>query len=148
MHSFENMCNTEQKIDNWAQLSKFFSKMNIPIAQQLIDDVINCKAGAAAAMIEAVYTILTGKTYARKLLHVFFCVQRCRGLILVTASSAIVIPRVLSSTGYKPHQHPSTHRPSATRCHFLHDQQPVNWYDKLPLTSKVVFFLSRSDCMF
>ena len=67
MHSFENMCNTEQKIDNWAQLSKFFSKMNIPIAQQLIDDVISCKAGAAAAMIEAVYTILTGKTYARKL---------------------------------------------------------------------------------
>jgi hypothetical protein len=63
MHSYENGSNTFQKKDNWAQLTKFWAKMSIPIPAQLVEDTLNCKTGAASSMIETIYTILTGKTY-------------------------------------------------------------------------------------
>ena len=48
MHSYDNGHALARKLDNWAQLSKFFHKKGIKVERALIDDV-----GAASAPLTA-----------------------------------------------------------------------------------------------
>ena len=62
MHSYDNGQALARKLDNWAQLSKFFQKKGIRVERTLIDDVVHCKnASAPAEMIQLIYTHLTGR---------------------------------------------------------------------------------------
>ena len=42
MHSYDNGQALARKLDNWAQLSKFFRKKGIDVQRSLIDDVGAC----------------------------------------------------------------------------------------------------------
>ena len=39
MHSYDNGQSLQRKLDNWAQLSKFFAKRDIKIDREVIDSV-------------------------------------------------------------------------------------------------------------
>ena len=92
MHSYDNGHALARKLDNWAQLSKFFQKKGIRVERSLIDDVgagghpasmpqprtqpcartellvrlcatVHCKGvEAPSQMIQLIYTQLTGRT--------------------------------------------------------------------------------------
>ena len=61
MHAFDNGTSSAKKKANWQFLEKFFRKANIDIPIEMIDDVMASKEGAAAKLVERIYTILTKK---------------------------------------------------------------------------------------
>jgi len=62
MHSYDNGQALARKLDNWAQLSKFFQKKGIRVERSLIDDVVHCKSlEAPSQMIQLIYSQLTGR---------------------------------------------------------------------------------------
>ena len=62
MHSYDNGYSLQRKLDNWAQLNKFFKKKGFVIDRELINDVVHCKSlEAPTQLIASVYTQLTGR---------------------------------------------------------------------------------------
>lgn len=62
MHSYDNGHSLQRKLDNWAQLNKFFKKRGFDIDRELINDVVHCKSlEAPTQLIASVYTQLTGR---------------------------------------------------------------------------------------
>jgi hypothetical protein len=62
MHSYDNGHSLQRKLDNWAQLNKFFKKKGFVIDRELINDVVHCKSlEAPTQLIASVYTQLTGR---------------------------------------------------------------------------------------
>jgi hypothetical protein len=62
MHSYDNGQALQRKLDNWAQLNKFFKKKGIVIDKRLIDDVVHCKnLESPTQLIASIYTQLTGR---------------------------------------------------------------------------------------
>ena len=59
MHSFSNFLSVKMRTDNWNQLMKIFISKGIPINQNLVDDVIKRKQGAAIKLVETLYTAFT-----------------------------------------------------------------------------------------
>lgn len=59
MHSFSNFLSVKMRTDNWNQLMKIFISKGIPINQNLVDDVIKRKQGAAIKLVEILYTAFT-----------------------------------------------------------------------------------------
>ena len=59
MHSFSNFLSVKMRTDNWNQLMKIFISKGIPINQNLVDDVIKRKQGAAIKLVEVLYTAFT-----------------------------------------------------------------------------------------
>ncbi|XP_062514269.1 spermatogenesis-associated protein 4-like [Corticium candelabrum] len=61
MHSFVNGTSIERKMGNWQQLERFFQRHQLGIAKERVDGTIHCKPGAAIALVEQVYTLLTNR---------------------------------------------------------------------------------------
>merc|ERR1719197_2399834 len=62
MHSYDNGQSLQRKLDNWAQLNKFFKKKGVVIDKSLIDDVVHCKnLESPTQLIASIYTQLTGR---------------------------------------------------------------------------------------
>jgi len=62
MHSYDNGQSLQRKLDNWAQLYKFFAKRAIKLDRELVNDVVHCKsAEAPVQLISQIYTQLTGR---------------------------------------------------------------------------------------
>ncbi|QDZ19345.1 spermatogenesis-associated protein [Chloropicon primus] len=62
MHGFQNGLSTPVKLDNWQQLQKFFNKRDLRVPKNLIEDTLKGVQGAAATMMETLYTLLTEKS--------------------------------------------------------------------------------------
>ena len=62
MHGFRNGLSTPVKLDNWQQLQKFFNKRDLRVPQKLINETMKGEPGAAATMMETLYTLLTEKS--------------------------------------------------------------------------------------
>ena len=66
MHSYDNGQSLQRKLDNWAQLNKFFKKLRgrtgFELDKTLIDDVVHCKnVESPTLLIAAIYRELTGR---------------------------------------------------------------------------------------
>lgn len=61
MHSFTNGMSLQAKQGNWQQLERFFIKEKLDVPKEFIDGTIHCKPGAAKALLEKAYTLLTLK---------------------------------------------------------------------------------------
>jgi len=62
MHSYDNGHSLQRKLDNWAQLNKFFKKKGFLIEKELINDVVHCKSlEAPTQLIASIYSQLTGR---------------------------------------------------------------------------------------
>jgi len=62
MHSFDYGSASSRKSDNWQQLGKFFRKREIPIEQDMIEGMIQCRSETAVQFLQKIYTFLTKKT--------------------------------------------------------------------------------------
>lgn len=62
MHSYDNGQSLQRKLDNWAQLNKFFKKKGIDVDKALIDDVVHSKnLESPTKLVASIYTQLTGR---------------------------------------------------------------------------------------
>jgi len=62
MHSYDNGQALQRKLDNWAQLFKFFNKKGIKLDRDCINDVVHCKSNEAPVkLLSAIYKLLTGR---------------------------------------------------------------------------------------
>ena len=62
MHSYDNGTSLQRKLDNWTLLQKFFTKKQIPISQELVNDIVHCKsAEAPVELVSMLYSLLTGR---------------------------------------------------------------------------------------
>lgn len=59
--SYNNGTSLQTKLGNWKQLQKFFTKQKLAIANELVEGTIHCKPGAAIALLERIYVLLTNK---------------------------------------------------------------------------------------
>ena len=62
MHSFSNFVSTKMRRDNWNQLMAIFIKNQIPIKQELVDEVIKRTKDSAIKLVEILYTHFTKRT--------------------------------------------------------------------------------------
>jgi hypothetical protein len=51
-----------RKLDNWDQLNKVFSKIDVPISKEVIDGTLHCKVGAAEVLVQMLYMYFSQKT--------------------------------------------------------------------------------------
>ena len=64
MHSFDTGSSSKARRGNWGLLQKYFRRKGYDaqgMTSAAIEDVIVCKAGAAVALLIAIYTMLTGR---------------------------------------------------------------------------------------
>ncbi|MNF16657.1 hypothetical protein D3C80_2197770 [compost metagenome] len=61
MHSYGTGVSQSTKLDNWAQLEKYFRKKDVPVTKQMIEDLLACKPNAAIPIVEALYSYLTDR---------------------------------------------------------------------------------------
>ncbi|EDO30183.1 predicted protein, partial [Nematostella vectensis] len=61
MHSYDNGASLATKMGNWSQLQTFFQRQGFGISKEVIDGTIHCKPGAAALLVEKIYTLLTNR---------------------------------------------------------------------------------------
>ena len=66
MHSYDNGHALARKLDNWAQLSKFFQKKGIKVERALIDDVGEASAPLTAAACPALTLPLASQCTASR----------------------------------------------------------------------------------
>jgi len=62
MHNYSNGHSLACKKDNWSQIAKILKLKGIPLTQGHIDDTINAVPNGAVALVEKLYTVLTGKS--------------------------------------------------------------------------------------
>nr|XP_033798697.1 spermatogenesis-associated protein 4 isoform X2 [Geotrypetes seraphini] len=61
MHEFKTGNSIATKLSNWALLERFFIKRHLNLAKELIHGTIHRKPGAAEALIQNIYVILTSR---------------------------------------------------------------------------------------
>ncbi|XP_076877228.1 spermatogenesis-associated protein 4 [Brachyhypopomus gauderio] len=61
MHSYENGTSLATKQSNWSQTEKILGKQHLSLRKDFIDGTIHCKPGAAEALIQEIYTLLTNR---------------------------------------------------------------------------------------
>jgi len=61
MHSFDNGTSIETKTGNWPIIQRFFQRQEFGIPCEEIEGTIHCKPGAAALLIQRIYTIITDR---------------------------------------------------------------------------------------
>merc|ERR1719313_250247 len=67
MHSYDNGQCLQRKLDNWAQLYRFFAKKGITLDRDIINDCVHNKsAEAPVQLISIIYTQLTGREVRTK----------------------------------------------------------------------------------
>ncbi|GBG82781.1 hypothetical protein CBR_g36312 [Chara braunii] len=59
LHSFDTGAAMVRRMNNWAQLVRFFSRAGWTISLKMINGTMNAHAGSAVALIETLYVILT-----------------------------------------------------------------------------------------
>ncbi|KAM6221008.1 spermatogenesis-associated protein 4 [Rhynchocyon petersi] len=59
LSSFENGTSLKVKLNNWAQLEKFFARKYLKIPKDLIHGTIHCKTGVPEILIQEIYALLT-----------------------------------------------------------------------------------------
>ncbi|KAL5460490.1 hypothetical protein EMCRGX_G033941 [Ephydatia muelleri] len=60
-HSFSNGTSIQTRLGNWQQIERFTAKQKLNVPKEYMDGTIHCKPGAAHALIERVYTLLTNR---------------------------------------------------------------------------------------
>ncbi|KAK2839129.1 hypothetical protein Q7C36_013943 [Tachysurus vachellii] len=61
LHSYLNGVSLGTKQSNWSQIEKVLVKRRISLLKELINGTIHCKPGAAEALIQEIYTLLTNR---------------------------------------------------------------------------------------
>ncbi|KAG7328786.1 hypothetical protein KOW79_006960 [Hemibagrus wyckioides] len=61
LHSYHNGVSLGTKQSNWSQIEKVLVKRRISLMKESINGTIHCKPGAAEALIQEIYTLLTNR---------------------------------------------------------------------------------------
>uniref|UniRef100_K1QF98 Spermatogenesis-associated protein 4 n=1 Tax=Magallana gigas TaxID=29159 RepID=K1QF98_MAGGI len=63
MHSYNNGTSLDSKLKNWSLLKLFIKRHKLEIPEELIEGTIHCKEGAAPALCERIYELLTNRKW-------------------------------------------------------------------------------------
>ncbi|XP_072519804.1 spermatogenesis-associated protein 4 isoform X1 [Salminus brasiliensis] len=61
IHSFGNGTSLATKQGNWTQIEKGLMKQQLNLVKEALDGTVHCKPGAAEALVQEIYTLLTNK---------------------------------------------------------------------------------------
>ncbi|KAL7863486.1 hypothetical protein SRHO_G00124700 [Serrasalmus rhombeus] len=61
MHSYSNGSSLATKQANWTQIEKVLMKQHLSLVKEAVEGTIHCKPGAAEALVQEMYTLLTNK---------------------------------------------------------------------------------------
>ncbi|KAL6479726.1 hypothetical protein MHYP_G00107590 [Metynnis hypsauchen] len=61
MHSYRNGSSLATKQANWTQIEKVLMKQHLSLVKEAVEGTIHCKPGAAEALVQEMYTLLTNK---------------------------------------------------------------------------------------
>ncbi|XP_026803251.3 spermatogenesis-associated protein 4 [Pangasianodon hypophthalmus] len=61
LHSYDNGASLGTKQSNWTQIEKVLVKRRVSLMKESINGTIHCKPGAAEALVQEIYTLLTNR---------------------------------------------------------------------------------------
>uniref|UniRef100_A0A8B9RCD8 Spermatogenesis-associated protein 4 n=3 Tax=Astyanax mexicanus TaxID=7994 RepID=A0A8B9RCD8_ASTMX len=61
MHSYGNGTSLPTKQSNWSQIEKGLMKLQLSLVKEAVDGTIHCKPGAAEALVQEIYTLMTNR---------------------------------------------------------------------------------------